>query len=391
MPDAVVGDAVLLVVVGADLVGASATLHLAPAGRRELLLLALTFDLEQAAPQDPHRLVLVLQLALLVLAGDHEARRLVRDPDRRVGRVHRLTAGAARPVDVDLEIVGVDGHVDLLGLGKHGDRGRAGVHPALALGGGDPLHPMGSGFVLEARPRVGALHHERDLAHTAHVGQLAAEHLDLPAVEVGVALVHVEQVGGPEVALLAAFTSTDLHDHVLAVARILRHEELAQLGVERGELRVLRRDLAVEVVAHVGVGLARQHLLRLGELVLRWCGRCDTRRRRASARPGVAPRPRPRSGRRTRRAPTTATRASPARSRGRPSVRTWAQGYRRTPSAIWRHNCAPEHTILTPKRLGGRQAMRPGRGAKPVPMTASASTPSQSCTTVAYKERKSVV
>ena len=77
----------------------------------------------------------------------------------------------------------------------------------------------GSGLVLEPRPRVVALHHERDLAHAAHVRQLAGQHLHLPAVEVGVALVHLEEVGGPEVALLAALAAADLDDDVLAVAR----------------------------------------------------------------------------------------------------------------------------------------------------------------------------
>jgi len=71
-PDAVVGDPVLLEVVGADLVGATAALHLVAASRRQLRLLALTLRLEHPGAQDPQRLVLVLELALLVLARDDE-------------------------------------------------------------------------------------------------------------------------------------------------------------------------------------------------------------------------------------------------------------------------------------------------------------------------------
>src|SRR4029079_18487761 len=81
-PDAMVGDAVLLVVVRADLVGAAPALHLTAPRRRQLRLLALALDLVEATAQDAHRLLLVLQLALLVLAGDDEPRRLVRDAGR---------------------------------------------------------------------------------------------------------------------------------------------------------------------------------------------------------------------------------------------------------------------------------------------------------------------
>ena len=59
---------------------------------------------------------------------------------------------------------------------------RARVHPALALGDRHALHAVRPGLVLEPRPRVVALHHERDLAEAAHVGRLAVQHLELPAV-----------------------------------------------------------------------------------------------------------------------------------------------------------------------------------------------------------------
>ena len=39
-----------------------------------------------------------------------------------------------------------------------------------------------------------------------------------------------------------------------------------ELGLELGELRFLRRDLGLEVLAHLGVGLAREHLARVGEV-----------------------------------------------------------------------------------------------------------------------------
>ena len=153
-PDAVVGDALLLVVVRPDLLGASAALHLVAAGRRQLLGLALLLGLQQPGPEDAQRLVLVLELALLVLARDDEARGRVRDAHRRVGGVDGLAAGAARPEHVDHEVVGIDLDVDLVGLGQDGDGRGTGVDPPLALGRGHPLHPVRPALVLQSRPRV---------------------------------------------------------------------------------------------------------------------------------------------------------------------------------------------------------------------------------------------
>src|SRR5436190_22164770 len=85
--DAVVGDAVVLVVVGADLLGTTATLHLVASRRAHLVGLPVLFGLQQPGAQDAHRLIAVLQLALLVLAGDDKTGGLVRDSHGRVGGV----------------------------------------------------------------------------------------------------------------------------------------------------------------------------------------------------------------------------------------------------------------------------------------------------------------
>ena len=52
--------------------------------------------------------VLVRRLAALVLDGDDDAARHVRDPDGGVGLVHVLAAGARRAVRVDADVVVVD-------------------------------------------------------------------------------------------------------------------------------------------------------------------------------------------------------------------------------------------------------------------------------------------
>src|SRR5215212_2823032 len=91
--DAVVRDAVVGIVVGANLLGALAPADLRPARRRELFLLALTLELEESRAQYAQRLRLILELGLLVLHGNHEARRDVGDADGRVCRVDALAPG----------------------------------------------------------------------------------------------------------------------------------------------------------------------------------------------------------------------------------------------------------------------------------------------------------
>src|SRR5215218_5430016 len=65
-------------------------LGLLSALRGDLLLPLLALELKEPRPQDPHGHLTVLVLAALVLALRHDARREVRDPNRRVRLVDVL-------------------------------------------------------------------------------------------------------------------------------------------------------------------------------------------------------------------------------------------------------------------------------------------------------------
>ena len=115
--------------------------------------------------------------------------------------------------------------VDLLGLGQHRHRGRRRVDPALRLGDRHPLHPMRTALVLHAGPDAVALQQERHVAVAAHVGRVRAEHLEAPALPAGVRPVHLEQVAGEEVGLLASLGAADLDDDVAVVVGVLRQQQ----------------------------------------------------------------------------------------------------------------------------------------------------------------------
>src|SRR5262245_12283098 len=112
--DAVVGDTVLREVVGADLFAAIAGADLGAAGVAALLHQALLLHVVEARAEDEQGLGFVLQLRLLVLAGDDHAGREVRDADGAVGGIDALAAVAAGAVDVDPQVVLVDLDVHVL-------------------------------------------------------------------------------------------------------------------------------------------------------------------------------------------------------------------------------------------------------------------------------------
>ncbi len=74
---------------------------------------------------------------------------------------------------------------------------------------------------------------ERDVGEATEIGPLRIDHLELPALPLCVSLVHLEQVSGKEVGLLATLSSSDLDDHVPAVIRILGQEEESKILLGR--------------------------------------------------------------------------------------------------------------------------------------------------------------
>ena len=257
--DAVVGDAPLGEVVGADLLGPLAGPDLGGARGGQLGLLLGELGLVEARAQHLHRALAVLELRLLVLHRDHDAGRLVRDPDRRVGRVDRLAAGPRGAVDVDLEVRLVDLDVDVLGLGQHRDRRGRGVDAALGLRLGDPLHAVRA--ALELEHGVGAV-----TAHLERVGAVGrAQRLGLEAAPLGVAGEHAIEVAGPQTGLVAARAAADLDDHVLLVGRVALDHREPDLLLELGAARPRR----LEHLAQLGIlAVLGQQLLRARGVVL---------------------------------------------------------------------------------------------------------------------------
>ena len=218
--------------------------------------------------------------------------------------------------------------VDLLGLGQHRHRGRAGVDAALALGGRARAARGAGPASCLSRDQASSPFTTKVTSRTPPMSDSwLAQHLDLPAVEVGVALVHLEEVGGPEVALLAALAAADLDDHVLAVVGVLGDEQLAQPA--RRARRAAPPSPRPPRPRYSRISASDsplEHLAGVGEVGLGGAVRpvrLDDRLQLRVATAGVARGGLVAGGVDLRQ---TSTRASPARSRAPPGVRTRPSG-----------------------------------------------------------------
>ena len=214
------------------LLGSLATPDLGAAVGGELRLLLGERTLVEAGAKHAHRALAVLKLRLLVLHRYHDPGRLVGDADRRVGRIDRLPPRSGGPVDVDLEVVRIDVHLDLLGLRQHRDGRGRGVDAPLRLRLRHSLHAMDAGLVLEHAVCAVALDLEHDLLEAADLCRVEGERFAREAAPLRVAREHPEEIAREERGLVAAGSRPDLDDHVLRVVRVVLQHRETQLLLE---------------------------------------------------------------------------------------------------------------------------------------------------------------
>src|SRR3546814_6902994 len=178
-------------------------------------------------------------LRALGLRLDHYPAGHVGDADRRAGLVVVLAAGTGRTEGVDLEVGRVD--LDRRAVLFHRDDRhcrRRSVDATLRLGFRHALHAVGAGLELQVRVRAAPLDAGDDLAEAAVLAGAGRFDLDPPALSLGVARIHAQQVAGEDRRLVAAGAGADLQVQVALVARVARHQQRHQRGVEFGQARI---------------------------------------------------------------------------------------------------------------------------------------------------------
>src|SRR6266403_5131550 len=134
--DAVIGYAILRIVVGANFLGAVAGFDLSAALGGQGGLLFFHFLFVEAGAENAHGFGAIFDLRFFVLLRDDEAAGNVRDAHGGVRGVHGLAAGTGRAEGVDAQVLGFDFDVDVVGFREYGYGGGRGVNAALLLGSG---------------------------------------------------------------------------------------------------------------------------------------------------------------------------------------------------------------------------------------------------------------
>ena len=115
--DAVISEAVLGKVIGADLFAAVARADHSLALLGQGLLLLLHLDFVEPRTQHAHTFFAVFDLRFFILAAHDRIGGKVRDADSRVSSIHRLATGSGRTEGVDAEVFGFNLDVDVFSFG----------------------------------------------------------------------------------------------------------------------------------------------------------------------------------------------------------------------------------------------------------------------------------
>src|SRR5260370_19377963 len=147
--DAVIGDAVLRKIVGADFFGAVAGFDLTAAFDGERRLAFLLFLFVEARAENAHGFGPILDLRFFILLGNDESAGNVRDAHGGISGVDGLAAGAGGAKSVDAQIFGFDLDVDFVSFGENRDGGGGSVDAALRFRRGNALDAVNTAFVLQ--------------------------------------------------------------------------------------------------------------------------------------------------------------------------------------------------------------------------------------------------
>src|SRR5579884_4039814 len=168
----------------------------------------------------------------LLLRIDDNAARNMSDTDCRFGLVDMLTAGALRAHGIDLEILFIDGNVDVLDFRQYGDSGGRGMDATGCLRVGYALDAVDTRFELQLGEHAAAAHLRDDLFETA-LGPLAQrKYFDLPALNSRVALIHAEKIACEKRGFVSSGPCTDFQDGIVIVHRVLRQKGKPYLFLE---------------------------------------------------------------------------------------------------------------------------------------------------------------
>ena len=178
------------------------------------------FQLIQTGTQDLERLILVLDLGFLILAGDDQSARHMRDTHRTIRRVHGLSAGPEEQNVSMRKSLGLIVTSTSSACGKTTTvawtYGYARLFPFLerAAPDGRLTRTSFSGIPASASAAVDL---EHGFFETAYLCLVRVEHLYVPALFFSVVRIHKEEFRSEQAGFIATSATTDFYDNILVV------------------------------------------------------------------------------------------------------------------------------------------------------------------------------
>ena len=188
----------------------------------------------------------------------------MRDADRAVGRIDRLSARARRAVDVDPQVIVVDLDVDFLGLGQDGDGCGRGMDASAAFRHRHALDAVHAALELQPREHALSRHRGDDFLVTAHIGHRGGDQFDLPAAFLGITRIHAKQIAREQRGFIAASPGPDFEHRRALVRRILGEQREGEGAFGSWKGLADRIGFFLRHVAHFRIG---EHLFQSGKLV----------------------------------------------------------------------------------------------------------------------------
>ena len=138
------------------------------------------------------------------------------------------------------------------------------MDPPARFGFGHPLHAMDAGFVFQPGEDALALDPDRGFLDPAQFGFRQFQHLEIPALPLGIAAIHRQKVAREQGGFLAPGSGTNFDEGGAGVGGVFRQQRDAQSLFQIGQRGFQAADFILGQFAHVGIG---QHQLRLGQTV----------------------------------------------------------------------------------------------------------------------------
>ena len=129
-----------------------------------------------------------------------------------VGLVDVLAAGAGGAHRIDADILHVELHIDVFRLREHRHRRRRRMYPPARFRFRHALHPVYAAFVFHPTEHALAGNAGDDFAIAAEIALGHRVHIELPALDRGVALIHAEKIAGEQRRFLSARAGANFQD-----------------------------------------------------------------------------------------------------------------------------------------------------------------------------------